>query len=159
MQEQDDERSVGQPQRPHPLNQRTYQSMIDQQFVQAEAAGQFANLPGQGQPLDLGDDSHVPDDDRLGYRMLKNGGFSLPWIEALRDIDDERRRIDGWLSHANDRWPHLDAGGRAKLQAEFHAKLEALRSQLLTYNLRAPASVSQQRSLDIARELQRLGGE
>jgi hypothetical protein len=145
--------------RPHPLTQQNYRSVIDQHIAQAAEKGQFSNLPGQGKPIRLDDDSHVDDDDRLGYRMLKGSGFSLPWVEARKDIDEERRRIDAWLVHANQRWPHLNSEARAKTTEEFRKKLEGLRSQILTYNLRVPSGVEQMRGLIIGDELKRLGVE
>jgi len=157
--QQDDERAVGESKRSHQLTQRAYQSVIDQQVAQAEAAGQFANLPGQGRPIRLDDDAHVPEEDRLGYRMLKGAGFAPPWMEARCDIDEERRRIDGWLVHANNRWPHLDEAKREKTRAEFRAKLEGLRSMIVDYNLRLPAGVEQLRGVELMKELTRLGAE
>lgn len=154
--QQDDEQAVGQPERT-PLNQRNYRSLIDQQIAQAEAAGQFANLPGQGRPQRLDDDLNVPEEERLGYRMLQGAGFSLPWIEAKRDIDEERARIGAWLIHANDRWSHADAAGRDKMRGEFQRKLEALRSMIVDYNLRVPSTVGQLRGIELPRELARLG--
>ncbi|KAB8140649.1 DUF1992 domain-containing protein [Chloroflexia bacterium SDU3-3] len=159
MQQQDPDRDEERDERPQPITPRRPGSFIDQQIAQAEAAGQFANLPGQGQPLPSADDRFVPEEDRLGYRMLGTTEFSPPWIEARKDIDEERRRIDGWLVHANDRWPHLDGAGRTKLQGEFRQKLEGLRSMILDYNLRVPPSVGQMRGLELARELRRLGVE
>lgn len=156
MQQQNDERTVGER---LPLNQQNYQTMIDQQFAQASAAGEFANLPGQGKPLSLNDDLHVPVEDRLGHRMLHGSGFAPPWMEARRDIDEERRRIDAWLSHANLRWLYTDDAGRIKLQFEFHTKLEALRSMIINYNLTVPPSVGQMRGIEMTRELARLGSE
>lgn len=157
MYQDEDERTAGEPDRPHPLNQRMYQSIIDQQIAQAEAAGTFTNLPGQGRPQRLDDDIHVPPEDRTGYRMLHGNGFALPWIEARRDIDEERLRIDSWLVHANNRWAYLDDEGRAKQQTELRGKLESLRRTILDYNLRVPATVGQLRGVEMDRELARLG--
>ena len=157
MQDDEHERTVGQTDKPHPLNQRTYQSIIDQQVKQAEAEGKFNNLPGQGRPQRLDDDAHVPPEDRTGYRMLQGNGFSLPWIEVRRDIDEERMRIDSWLIHANNRWEYLDEAGRTKLQNEFRKKLESLSRMVMDYNLRVPATAVQLRGVEMTRELARLG--
>lgn len=143
----------------HPLNLRTYNSVIDEQLARAQANGLMNNLPGEGKPQDLYDDVHIPADQRLGYRMLKGNNFSTPWLEARKDIDEERRRIDAWLVHANGRWLHLGEAGREQLRGEFRAKLQALNSQILTYNLQVPASVGQMRGIIIGDELRRLGVE
>src|SRR5215217_723154 len=67
-------------------------SLIDQIMAKAQADGLMDNLPGQGQPLKL-DDEMVPAEYRLGFHMLKTSGFAPPWIEARREIDEERAQI------------------------------------------------------------------
>src|SRR5690348_8159184 len=59
---------------------------------EAAAAGYFSNLPGTGQPLDFSfeDNPFIPDGMRSAYRMLRNAGFSLPWMEDRKDIDKKR---------------------------------------------------------------------
>ncbi|MBC8161699.1 MAG: DUF1992 domain-containing protein [Roseiflexaceae bacterium] len=156
MQHDDDEQEADQP-RHGPLNQRNYASVIDQQIAQAEAAGMFKNLPGTGQPQALDDDRNTPFEDRLAYRALKGAGFSLPWVEQRRDIDEERLRVEAWLVHANNRWPHLNQAGQEQLRVEYTAKLQALRSSIIDYNLRVPPSIGQLRGVELVRELARLG--
>ncbi len=58
--------------------------------------GYFQNLPGSGKPLDLSDEDNpfIPDDMRLAYRILRNAGYSLPWIELRKDIEAEIAAID-----------------------------------------------------------------
>ncbi|HEX5417147.1 MAG TPA: DUF1992 domain-containing protein, partial [Chloroflexota bacterium] len=62
----------------------------------AIAEGAFDNLPGKGQPLDLSDDNNpfVPDDMRLAYRILRNAGVRLPWIEERQIIDASRANLE-----------------------------------------------------------------
>ena len=43
------------------------------------------NLSGEGKPLVLDDDSHVPADLRVGYRLLKNAGCLPPEIEQRKE--------------------------------------------------------------------------
>lgn len=43
-------------------------------------------MPGAGQPLELDDDSLIPEDLRLAYRILKNAGFVPPEVETLNEI-------------------------------------------------------------------------
>lgn len=37
--------------------------------------GELSNLNGEGKPLQLDDDSLVPEELRAGYRILKNSGY------------------------------------------------------------------------------------
>jgi Domain of unknown function (DUF1992) len=60
--------------------------LAEQKIAEAMERGEFENLPGEGQPLELDDDSLVPEDLRLAYRILKNAGFIPPEIETLNEI-------------------------------------------------------------------------
>lgn len=61
-------------------------ALVEQRIADAIAAGEFDDLPGAGRPLDLDDDSLVPEDLRVAYRILKNAGFLPPEIEARHEI-------------------------------------------------------------------------
>lgn len=52
-------------------------------IAEAVERGDLSGLAGEGQPLQLEDDSAIPADLRAGYRILKNSGF-LPKEIAQR---------------------------------------------------------------------------
>lgn len=43
----------------------------ERHILDAQAKGELDNLPGQGLPLELDDDSAVPAELRTGFRLLK----------------------------------------------------------------------------------------
>ncbi len=133
-----------------------YEGLIDQIIAKAQADGLMDNLPGQGQPLNLDDDAMVPDEYRLGHRMLKASGFAPPWIEARRDIDQERARLAEWLSDARRRWPYLAAPARAALRVAYRRKLDDLQRLIMNFNLKAPPGVDHVEGLRMADELAKL---
>lgn len=133
-----------------------YESLIDQIMNKAQADGLMDNLPGQGQPLNLDDDAMVPDEYRLGHRMLKASGFAPPWIEAQREIDQERARLDSWLQDARRRLPHLEAPARAALKVAYRRKLDDLQRLIMNYNLSAPPGAPHLVGLRMADELAKL---
>ncbi|TCB87103.1 DUF1992 domain-containing protein [Enterobacter wuhouensis] len=51
----------------------------------AQRKGEFDNLPGSGEPLELGDDSHIAPELRAGYRLLKNAGCLPPELEQRKE--------------------------------------------------------------------------
>ena len=136
---------------------RRFRNFLDEIMAKAHADGLMDNLPGQGEPLKTDDDALVPDEYRLGFRMLKASGFAPPWIEARREIDEERTRIDTWLTDANRRWPHLEAHAQAALRVTYKRKLDDLQRLILNFNLKAPPSVSHVEGLRMAAELSKLG--
>lgn len=97
-------------------------TLVEQRIADAMAAGEFDDLPGAGRPLDLDDDTLVPEELRVAHRILKNAGFLPPALEARRQIadaagllraatrDDERRRAAVKLALLAAR---LEAEGRA----------------------------------------------
>ena len=72
----------------------------ERHITDAQRKGEFDNLPGQGEPLVLDDDSAVPEALRSGYRLLKNAGCLPPELEQrkqaveLADLLKDIRRED-----------------------------------------------------------------
>ncbi|WOZ77890.1 DUF1992 domain-containing protein [Kosakonia sacchari] len=57
----------------------------ERHILDAQQKGEFDNLPGNGEPLLLDDDSHVPAELRAGYRLLKNAGCLPPELEYRKE--------------------------------------------------------------------------
>ncbi|WBU49770.1 DUF1992 domain-containing protein [Kosakonia pseudosacchari] len=57
----------------------------ERHILDAQQKGEFDNLPGSGEPLLLDDDSHVPEELRAGYRLLKNAGCLPPELEYRKE--------------------------------------------------------------------------
>ena len=55
-------------------------------ILEAIEAGLFDNLPGKGKPLQFEDESHIPPELRLAYKILKNAGCLPPELELRREI-------------------------------------------------------------------------
>lgn len=62
--------------------------IAEERILQAQREGAFENLPGNGKPLVLDDDSMIPPELRAAYRILKNAGYAPPEVLARRDIAD-----------------------------------------------------------------------
>jgi hypothetical protein len=60
--------------------------IAEEKIREAMARGEFANLPGAGKPLRLEDDSMVPGDLRVAYKILKNAGCVPPELELRKEI-------------------------------------------------------------------------
>lgn len=53
----------------------TLELIAERKIAEAAAQGEFDNLPGAGQPLNLEDDPLVPEDQRMANRILRNAGL------------------------------------------------------------------------------------
>ncbi|MCH8163448.1 MAG: DUF1992 domain-containing protein [Proteobacteria bacterium] len=60
--------------------------IAEQKIIEAILNGELDNLPGQGQPLRLNDDSSIPEELRVAYRVLKNSDFLPPGVELRKEI-------------------------------------------------------------------------
>lgn len=77
--------------------------IAEQRIRDACEQGLFDDLPGAGRPLELEDDSHIPEDLRMAYKLLKNSGYVpeevLDWKEAesiaetLDSCHDEQEKV------------------------------------------------------------------
>lgn len=63
-----------------------FQKIIEKRIKEAQKRGEFDDLPGSGEPLIIEDDSHVPEDLRLAYKILKNADCLPPALELKREI-------------------------------------------------------------------------
>lgn len=154
-------REAGHDRDEHPLKRvslRNVESLVDQQIRAAEEEGQFKDLAGAGKPLKLDDDTHIPEELRAGFRMLKNAGAAPPWIELQQTIRADQAALDRWVTQANARWERLGSQQRTLLREEYAAKLRDLNKLISTYNLTAPPAVGQFPLLRVEQEVKKLGG-
>ena len=60
--------------------------IAEQRIREAQERGEFDDLPGRGEPLELEDDRNIPEDLRLAYKILKNADCLPPELEAKKEI-------------------------------------------------------------------------
>jgi hypothetical protein len=80
-----------------------FAKIAEERIKKAMENGEFHNLCGAGKPLLLEDETLIPEDIRLSYRILKNAGCIPPELEKRRDIlnlkellntiDDNKERL------------------------------------------------------------------
>ena len=63
-------------------------SFAEIRIREAIERGDFANVPGSGRPLDLGEENPFAGDMEVAYRILRQAGGAPLWIELGREIDD-----------------------------------------------------------------------
>ncbi len=127
---------------------------VEEQIQEAQARGEFDNLPGFGKPLDL-DNNQFAGDKALAYSMLKQNGFAPPEIELAKEIRSESKQAEAKLAKLRYRGNNLrtrrippsasekQAFNLAveKAAADYDQLLRELNRKILTLNLMTPASM------------------
>ena len=75
-----------------------FSKIAEQKIKEAQERGDFDDLPGKGKPLKMEDDSRVPAELRMAYKILKNAGYTPPEIQIKKEI----LQIEDMLSNVKD---------------------------------------------------------
>ena len=134
---------------------------IDEIIRRAMESGEFDNLPGKGKPLDLSQNPHEDPGWRITYRMLKDNGYTLPWIETRHAIELDfenalkslRRSWERRVAAASSR--NLVSAEKEWQQAaqKFLDAVVRLNKRIRNYNLETPSNQFQQRPIDAELEI------
>lgn len=65
---------------------RFLERLAEERIREAMERGEFDSLPLAGRPLPLESNAFVPEDLRLAYKLLKDGGFLPPEVEMKKEI-------------------------------------------------------------------------
>jgi hypothetical protein len=69
--------------------------IAEERIREAIERGEFDDLPGKGKPLNLEDDSHLPPDLRMAYKILKNADCLPPELELRKEIRTTEELLAG----------------------------------------------------------------
>jgi len=141
-----------------------WESLIDKKIREATEQGEFENLPGKGEPIDLSENPFEDPEWRMAHRMLRNAGFAPAWIEERKDIDAELAAARIALARAllvlsEARNTENEEGARVRWKQKrdsFREQVEDLNRRINAWNLKAPAVAFQRKLIDAEREIERI---
>src|SRR6266496_4403317 len=99
---------------------RRYRDYVEDQIREAQERGDFSNLPGEGKPLHLDDETSMGDK-ALGYHLLKSNGYAPTEVELAKEIRTEQERVAARL----ERIKHLSKQLRARRVPPFASEKRA----------------------------------
>mgnify|MGYP000096587333 CR=1 FL=1 len=73
-------------------------SQAERRIQAAQKEGAFDHLPGEGKPLNFEDDSAVPGELRMAYKVLRNAGCVPPELAERKEISN----LADMLEHCED---------------------------------------------------------
>lgn len=103
-----------------------FEHVIEQKILEAQRKGEFDNLPGMGEPQHLDDDSDIPEESRMAYRILRNAGMVPEEVQLRKELIDLQKLIDEESADQPDRRRTLLAKFN-ETEARYQAALERRR--------------------------------
>ncbi len=64
----------------------SFSRIVEERIAEAQKAGLFDDLLGEGKPLEFEDYTFVPEDLRVAFHILKNAKVLPPEVELLKEI-------------------------------------------------------------------------
>lgn len=141
---------------------KRHESLTEKRLREAIESGEFDDLPGKGEPIDLKENPFEDPELRTVHRLLRNAGLAPAWIEERKDIDVEFEAGRTKLARA---WTLFGKDG--KLQSdkewersvgEFRQKVAELNQRTRMYNLKAPATVFHRSIIDADKVIEKIIG-
>lgn len=132
---------------------------------QAMERGEFDNLEGAGEPLDLSENPFAQDDMHMAYKILKDNSFAPYWMELGKEIDTLRAKLN---KEVNDFKKYTgmvfsqrrSSGAVSRYQQRKNAfytqsreNLEEISKKILDFNLHCPVSTLGRFNFDVDGEM------
>ncbi len=139
-----------------------WDKLVEQKIREAMKEGEFDDLPGTGQPLNLDENPFEDPSLRMAHRLLRNNGFTLPWIAERTEIEAAIDEARAGLARARDELQEVRRSRRAAPQVEadhqhflnaFRRQVADINRRIAAYNLRAPSAAFHRMPLDAEREI------
>lgn len=141
-----------------------WESLIDRKIREAMEEGEFDDLSGKGEPIDLTENPFEDPDWRMAHRMLRHGGFAPAWIEERKGIEAEITAVRTtlarvWVVVQNARHTEHSPSAKARwrhLLEDYKVKFAELNRRIQIWNLKTPAIGFHRNVIDFDREIDRI---
>ena len=139
---------------------KQWETGVDIAIRKAMEAGEFNNLPGEGQPLDLSIDPYTPSDMQLAHKIMKQNGIAPDWIVHAKTLT---AKLDLWQSRLNaahktyNKTNNLVAWQTAKEKLGEDA--EKLNKEVVAFNLKLPPGVAHRPLINLRIAIERMSGK
>jgi hypothetical protein len=137
-----------------------WEPLIDRLIRESMERGEFDNIPGSGEPIDLTENPYEKPELRSVHRLLRNAGFAPAWIEDRKDIEDQFQRAYSIVCRAKELYcrSSKDVDNREWQRAikEFRERVDELNQRIRIYNLKAPSASVHRKLIDADKLLSEL---
>ena len=139
---------------------KQWETGVDIAIRKAMEAGEFNNLPGEGQPLDLNTNPYVPAHMQLAYKIMKENGIAPDWIVQSKTLT---AKLDSWHSRLTAAHKTYTKTNNVVTWLTAKEKLgedaEKLNKELVAFNLKLPRGVAHRPLLNLRIAVERLSSK
>jgi DnaJ homolog subfamily C member 28 len=130
-----------------------WEPLVDRLIRESMDRGEFDDLAGSGEPIDLSENPFESPEIRTAHRLLRNAGFAPAWIEERKDIENEFQNCYTVLTRARELYCRGKDGTKSpqwqRAIKEFRERVEELNQRIRLYNLKSPATSLHRRIIDV----------
>jgi len=139
-----------------------WESLVDKKIREAMEAGEFKDLPGKGERVKIEENPFEDPDLRTAHKLMRDAGYTLPWIDERRAIDKELEEARKILARSYVLFKRADAARKKregteiiwrKRVEEFRATITELNTRIRRLNLKVPAARFQRMLVDVDEEI------
>ena len=106
-----------------------FDKLVEQKIREAQEAGEFDDLEGEGRPVNLEAYFNTPEELRAGYALLKNAGVLPQEALIVKELNEAAARLEACQDEAErerlrrvvrdlqlkyDMWVERNGGGRVR---------------------------------------------
>jgi DnaJ family protein C protein 28 len=135
---------------------------IEDHIRKAIEEGKFDDLPGKGKPIPWDENSFVEEEWQLAFRMLRDSGFSLPWMETRKEIETQLEVARANLKRAWAWKQSAMAAGQSpafvedewqRAESAFREQIAEINKRIFDYNLEVPLPRFQRPPVEAEKEI------
>jgi DnaJ family protein C protein 28 len=135
---------------------------IEDHIRKAIEEGKFDDLPGKGKPIRWDDNPFVESDWQLAYRMLRDAGFALPWMETRKEIETQLEAAQSGLKRAwawkqsamaSNQPPAFVEDEWQRAASSFREQVAEVNKRIFDYNLEVPLPRFQRQTVNAEAEI------
>jgi DnaJ family protein C protein 28 len=126
-----------------------FEWVAEEKIRSAIESGQWDNLPGKGKPLQWQENPFEPPEWRMAFSLLRQNGYSLPWLEERKEIEAEVQQFRAQLALG------LRSANLTGARDWAKSQIDRLNRRIFRYNLGVPLDRFQVTSLNLEQEVER----
>ena len=107
------------------------ENLTDIKIKKAMAEGEFDNLPGKGEPIDLSQYYNMPEHLRMAYQLIKNSGYIPEEVRLKKEMEILKEKMKN-CDHADEKQKLMKQ--LADISQQYHFYME--------YNMKFRKSLS-----------------